>query len=100
MHVYVRRVILVPHPLWLVDTNATVAIPGLFLALITHPSFTRQKISSLRRVLFGGTIISPATLTAAADSENVNMKGVMAGFGMRYVNFGVTPSYLAANWVT
>ncbi len=67
------------------NTNARIAIPGLFLALITHPSFTPQRIRSLRRLAFGGTVISPETLEAATDPKRFHVNEVGAGFGMSEV---------------
>lgn len=50
-------------------------------------------VRSLRRIMFGGTVISPETLAAAADPNRVGVKEVSAGFGMSEVLpvFGTGP---------
>lgn len=62
-----------------------IAIPGLLLALIAHPSFTPQKTKSLRQIALGSTVISPDILALAADPMKIGAKEVMAGFGMSEV---------------
>lgn len=74
-------------------TNTALAVPSLFTALITHPTFTVKGVRSLRRINFGGTVISPETLAAAADPNRIGVKEVSAGFGMSEVLpvFGTDP---------
>ncbi len=74
-------------------THATVALPSLYLALIMHPSFAPKRIKSLRKVYFGGTIITLDTLTAAAEPAQLGMERIGAGFGMSEAlpAFGTNP---------
>ena len=47
-----------------------------------HPSFHPEKTQSLQCVLLGGTIVPPATVESAMDTQSLGVSQAVAGFGM------------------
>ena len=65
-----------------INLSATLAIPGLLLALLGHPSFTPESVKSLTRVTLASTVISSECLLAAIEKSKLGTTRAIVGFGM------------------
>lgn len=65
-----------------VNLSAILVIPGLFIALLEHPSFKPEKVKSLTLVTLASTVISPKALLAAIDKSKLGASRAVVGFGM------------------
>lgn len=64
------------------DLSSAIAIPGLLLALLGHPSFKPGMVKSLTRVSLAGTVISPEVLLAATHKSKLGATTAVVSFGM------------------
>ncbi|KAL8882948.1 MAG: hypothetical protein Q9198_000124 [Flavoplaca austrocitrina] len=58
------------------------SIPTMILALLRQPIFHPEKTRSLRKVILGGTIVSPSIAAATTNPELLGASEAIAGFGM------------------